>query len=208
MGHPNSNVLQYLLNSSLLGNNKNSASISSISLDYASCKLAKSKVLPFPSHGSHASHIFDIIHSAVWEIAPIVSHAHYKYFVTFIDDNSHFTWVYFLRAKSEVFTSFHAFLAFINNQFLPWSRSYGLIRKANINLIRFNRSYSYRPMVLFFRDLALQPQQNGVAERKNHHLLDMVRAFLIESSVLSRSWVWSSVYLYSSYKSIAFFYSW
>ncbi|XP_047257055.1 uncharacterized protein LOC107850820 isoform X4 [Capsicum annuum] len=33
------------------------------------------------------------------------------------------------------------------------------------------------------------PQQNGVAERKNHHLLDVTRTLLIESSVPSKYWV-------------------
>ncbi|KAL5752825.1 hypothetical protein ACOSQ2_023332 [Xanthoceras sorbifolium] len=32
------------------------------------------------------------------------------------------------------------------------------------------------------------PQQNGVAERKNRHLLDVVRSLLLESSVPSRFW--------------------
>ncbi|RVW22080.1 Retrovirus-related Pol polyprotein from transposon TNT 1-94 [Vitis vinifera] len=50
-------------------------------------------------------------------IAPIVSHAHYKYFVTFIDDFSRFTWVYFLQAKAEVFSVFKRFLALIETQF-------------------------------------------------------------------------------------------
>jgi transposase InsO family protein len=42
------------------------------------------------------------------------------------------------------------------------------------------------------------PQQNGVAERKNHHLLDMVRTLLLESSVPPRFWceaLCTSVYL-------------
>lgn len=33
------------------------------------------------------------------------------------------------------------------------------------------------------------PQQNGVAEWKNHHLLEVTRTLLLESSVLSRFWV-------------------
>jgi hypothetical protein len=41
------------------------------------------------------------------------SHAHYKYFVTFIDDYSRFTWVYFLRSKSKVFYVFKSFFAYI-----------------------------------------------------------------------------------------------
>ena len=94
LGHPNSDVLRSLFNSGLLGN-KTCSSLD-LSFDCTSCKLGKSKVLPFPHSASHASQCFDIIHSDVWGIAPIVSYAHYKYFVTFIDDFSCFTWVYFL----------------------------------------------------------------------------------------------------------------
>lgn len=104
LGHPNSNVLRTLFNSGLLGNK--ACSSLDLSFDCTSCKLGKSKVLPFPHHTSRASQCFDMIHSDVWGIEPIVSHAHYKYFVTFIDDFSRFTWVYFLQAKAEVFSVF------------------------------------------------------------------------------------------------------
>ena len=43
--------------------------------------------------------------------------AQYKYFVTFIDDFSRFTWIYFLRSKADVFSTFQAFVAFVENQF-------------------------------------------------------------------------------------------
>ena len=94
LGHPNSDVLRTLFNSGLLGN-KACSSIY-LSFDCTSCKLGKSKVLPFPHHASRASQCFNLIHSDVWGIALVVSHAHYKYFVTFFDNFSRFTWVYFL----------------------------------------------------------------------------------------------------------------
>ena len=89
LGHPNSNVLHTLFNSGLLGIKV--CSSLDLSFDCTSCKLSKSKVLPFPHSTSRASQCFNIIHSDVWGIAPIVSHAHYKYFVIFIDDFSRFT---------------------------------------------------------------------------------------------------------------------
>ena len=94
LDHPNYDVLRTLFNSGLLGNK--ACSSLDLSFDCKSCKLGKSKVLPFSHPASRASQCFDIIHSDVWGIAPIVSHAHYKYFVTFIDYFSRFTWVYFL----------------------------------------------------------------------------------------------------------------
>lgn len=112
LGYPNSVVLSQLLNSGLLGN-KTQFSSHDVFFYCSTCKLGKSKTLPFPSHDSRAIKCFDIIHSDVWGPTPIISHANYKYFVTFIDDYSRFTWVYFLRSKSEVFSVFKSFFAYI-----------------------------------------------------------------------------------------------
>lgn len=68
-------------------------------------------------HDSISEQCFDLIHSDVRGITPIISHSHYKYFVTFIDDHSPFTWIIFLRAKSKVFGAFKKNLAYIENQF-------------------------------------------------------------------------------------------
>ena len=115
LGHPNSDVFRTLFNSGILGN-KACSSID-LSFDCSSCKLGKSKVLPFPHHACRASQCFELIHSDVLGIAPVVSHPHYKYFVTFIDDFSRLTWVYFLRAKGEVFSVFQRFLTLLETQF-------------------------------------------------------------------------------------------
>lgn len=115
LGHPNSHVLRVLLKSGFLGN-KNSSSNNDIA-DCASCKLGKSKTLPFPLHKTRTLKPFDIVHTDVWGIAPVISHEHYKYFVTFIDDFTRFTWIYLLRSKSEVFSVFKVFIALIAAQF-------------------------------------------------------------------------------------------
>lgn len=106
--HPNSIVLSRLINFDSLGNKDHFSS--HISFDYSKCKLRKSKSLSFPSHGSWAKHCFDLIHSDIWDITPIISHAHYKYFITFIDDYNRYTRVYFLQIKVEVFYVFQEFV--------------------------------------------------------------------------------------------------
>ena len=183
LGHTNFDVLCTLFNSGLLG----SKACSSIdhSFDCTSCKLGKSKVLPFPHHASRASQCFELIHSNVWGIAPVVSHAHYKYFVTFIDDFSRFTWVHFLRAKGEVFSVFQRFLALFETQF-----------SASIKVLRYDSGGEYMcnefqvflqsKEIISQRSCPSTPQQNGVIERKNRHLLDVVRTLLFESSVPPR----------------------
>jgi hypothetical protein len=66
--------------------------------------LKKVRLLPFSFEISRATHSFEIIHSDVWGINPLISHAQYKYFVIFIDDYNIYTWVYFLQNKSEFFS--------------------------------------------------------------------------------------------------------
>lgn len=60
--------------------------------------------------------MFEVIHNDVLGVSLILSHSKYKYFVTFIDDFSCFTWVYFLRSKAEVFAMFKKILNYVENQ--------------------------------------------------------------------------------------------
>jgi hypothetical protein len=59
---------------------------------------------------------FDMIQSDVWGMAPIISHANYKYFITFIDDYNRFTWIHFLCSKRDFFKLLHEY---IQTNFLP-----------------------------------------------------------------------------------------
>jgi hypothetical protein len=78
----------------------------SINCDF--CPLSKSTRLPFSSSTSYSVKPFDLVHSDVW--GPVIeSFDGYKYFVTCVDDFSRFTWLYLLKAKSEVATVFQDF---------------------------------------------------------------------------------------------------
>ena len=48
---------------------------------------------------------------------PSTSLSGYEYYVTFIDDYSRNTWIYFLKNKSEVFRKFQEFKALIEKSF-------------------------------------------------------------------------------------------
>ena len=112
--------------------NKDQFSSLNLCLDCATCKLGKSKTLHFPMHGSCATKCFEIIHSDVWGVSSVISHARYKYFVTFIDDYSHITWFYFLQSKVDVFSVFQTFVALIETQF-----------SACIKVLRFDLGEEY-----------------------------------------------------------------
>jgi 5'-3' exoribonuclease 2 len=58
----------------------------------------------------------DLIFFDVWGPAP-KSVGQNNYYVSLIDDYNKFTWVYFLRHKSEVFQCFHDFQNLVERQF-------------------------------------------------------------------------------------------
>ena len=187
LGHPNNVILSHLIKHDFLGS-KDQCFNHKLSFDCSTCRLGKSKILPFPSHGGHANTSFEIIHSDVWGITPVVSHAQYKYFVTFIDDYSRFTWVYFLRTKAEVFAVFKKFVAYVETQF---STCIKVLRSDNGGeyMSHAFQAFLQQRGILSQRSCPYTPQQNGVAERKHRHLLDMVRTLLLQSSVPSKFWV-------------------
>ena len=58
----------------------------------------------------------EVIHSDVCGPMPSISLSGYEYYVTFIDDYSRKTWIYFLKNKSEVFSKFKEFKSLIEKQ--------------------------------------------------------------------------------------------
>ena len=59
--------------------------------------------------------MLELIHSDICGPMPSTYLSGYEYYVTFIDDYSRYTWIYFLKNKSEVFEKFKEFKALIEN---------------------------------------------------------------------------------------------
>ena len=60
---------------------------------------------------------FELVHFDVWGQCPVVSRTGHKYFVTFVDDFSRMTWIYFMKSRTEVLTHFCAFYAEVKTQY-------------------------------------------------------------------------------------------
>ena len=65
---------------------------------------------------SKVSSTFEIIHSDLWT-SPIPSLSGIRYYVLFLDQFSHFLWIYPLRNKSDVFSKFLQFHTYVKTQF-------------------------------------------------------------------------------------------
>jgi hypothetical protein len=72
------------------------------------CQMAKSYQLPYPKSTSMSTFPLELVFSDVWGPAS-KSFGCFKYYVSFIDDYSKFTWIYLLKKKSDVFQNFEIF---------------------------------------------------------------------------------------------------
>jgi hypothetical protein len=70
----------------------------------------------FPSHATREEIILQIVHSDVFGPVWVPSLGKFVYYVSFIDDVSWNTWIYFIRKKYEVFDRFKEFKALVENQ--------------------------------------------------------------------------------------------
>jgi hypothetical protein len=72
------------------------------------CQQAKSHQLPYPKSTSVSGFPLQLVYTNVWGPTP-ESVDKKKYYVSFIDDFSKFTWVYLIKFKFEVFQTFQEF---------------------------------------------------------------------------------------------------
>jgi hypothetical protein len=116
----------------------------------------------------------ELIHSDVCSPIPSTSLSGYVYYVSFIDDYSCKTWVYFLKSKDEVLGKFKEFKALVENLS---ERKIKILRSDNGGEYTSNEFGSFCIDVGIKRDLATpyNPQQNGVAERKNRMIMEVVK---------------------------------
>ena len=80
------------------------------------CAQGKNVKKIFPSSESKSKGILEIVHLDV--CGPMYSRSlrRYVYYISFIDDFSCKTWIYFLKGKNELFSKFKEYKALADNQ--------------------------------------------------------------------------------------------
>ncbi|GJV62109.1 retrovirus-related pol polyprotein from transposon TNT 1-94 [Tanacetum coccineum] len=128
----------------------------------------------------------DMIHTDICDLKSLPIKGGNKYFITFIDDCTKYCYVYLLKSKDKAIDKFVLYKTEVENQ---------LGRK--IKVVRSDRGGEY---VSPFADLCAKhgirheftapysPQQNGIVERKNRTLKEMVNAMLINSGLSQDMW--------------------
>ena len=73
------------------------------------CQFGKQHQHLFPKERNVSKGLLDVVHSDVWGPAQTATFGGCRYYVTFIDDFSRYTWIFPMRMKREVFTNFQKF---------------------------------------------------------------------------------------------------
>ena len=71
--------------------------------------------MSFPSGAKRVNKILELVHNDVFGPVSVPSLGKSMYYVSFIDEFSRNTWIYFLRNKFEVFERFKEFKALVEN---------------------------------------------------------------------------------------------
>jgi hypothetical protein len=85
--------------------------------DHDSCLQSKSTHKVLKSLQDYIKLKFDIIHSDVYGLLAIQLLGAKRYFVTFIDEFIHYTWIYCVQYNSDIKSIYQTFYNFVEKQF-------------------------------------------------------------------------------------------
>uniref|UniRef100_A0A2N9GH76 Integrase catalytic domain-containing protein n=1 Tax=Fagus sylvatica TaxID=28930 RepID=A0A2N9GH76_FAGSY len=145
------------------------------------CLAGKACRKPF-GKAVRATQPLELIHSDICGPMNVKARHGASYFLTFIDDYTRYGYVQLIAHRYEALDCFKRFVAEVENQ-----------HEKSLKALRTDRGREY--LSDQFKDLCEEkgirrqltisntPQQNGVAERRNRTLLDMVRSMMAQANL-------------------------
>ncbi|KAL4565728.1 hypothetical protein LXL04_029831 [Taraxacum kok-saghyz] len=134
-----------------------------------------------------ATQPLQLIHSEICGPITPKSNSQKRYVLTFIDDYSRKMWVYFLNAKSEAFELFQNFKRIVEKEINCSIGSLRTDRGGEFTSSTFN-DFCATNGIRRQLTASYSPQQNGVAERINRTLMNIVRCVLNDKKVPLEFW--------------------
>ena len=192
-GHLNSKDVDKLSKCSMVIGMKVTEELTSNSEVCEGCVLGKMTKRPFPKKSRSCSLApLELVHTDLCGPMQEPSQGGSRYVLTFTDDYSRYTTVYFLRNKSDTITKFKDYVRLMENS------SGQKIRKLSIKTLRSDNGGEYlsKEFTRFCNENGINreftnpetPEQNGVAERFNRTMIESARSMLYHAKLPLSFW--------------------
>jgi hypothetical protein len=126
-----------------------------------------------------------VIYTDLWGPAPVISSNGHRYYVHFIDEFTRFSWFYSRASKSDVVPIFTDFKGKDKN-----------LLSCFIKIVQCDGGLEFKPLQTKFSFISFHlscphtPEQNGLAERKHRHLVELSLATMCHASIPLSYWDW------------------
>ncbi|KAK8950761.1 hypothetical protein KSP39_PZI003380 [Platanthera zijinensis] len=160
-----------------------------LSIRFDKCEVcAQTKITRKPFRSvSRSTKLLELIHSDLCDFRSHVTRGGRKYLITFIDDFSRFCHVYLLKSKDEAFETFKTFKSRVENQLNLKIKRFRSDRGGEYTVTGF-KEFCASEGIILETTAPYSPQSNGVAERKNRTLTEMLNSMLLTAGMPNSFW--------------------
>jgi len=151
------------------------------------CLLGKMTKTSFTGFPERAPDLLELIHTDVCGPMSSTARGGFQYFITFTDNLSRYVYVYLMKHKSETFEKFKEFQSEVENQCGKKIKALRSDRGGEYLSHEFSNHLKSCGIVPQLTPPGT-PQRNGVSERRNRTLLDMVRSMMSQSDLPLSFW--------------------
>ena len=142
------------------------------------CHVCVESKQPYKPHKAAAARdlaLLELIHSDLCEMNGELTKGGKRHFITFIDDYTRFCYVYLLKSKDEVLHYFKIYKAEVENQLEKKIKRLWSDRGREYFSNEFSKFCAVHD-IIHERTPPYSPQSNGITERKNRTLTELVNA--------------------------------
>ncbi|KAJ9680257.1 hypothetical protein PVL29_019539 [Vitis rotundifolia] len=133
------------------------------------------------------SNLLSLIHSDLGDLKNTMTKGGKRFYITFIDDYLRYTRVYLLRNQDEAKDAFIKYKIEVENQLSKKIKRLRTDREGEYESNPFN-SFCEDHGIIHETTSPYSPKSNGVAEKKNKTLKDMMNAMLVSSGAPLNLW--------------------
>ena len=150
------------------------------------CQYGKAHRLPFKKYSIRSTKTLQLIHADLLT-SNAASYTGLQYMLVIVDDYTRFSWVFFMKEKSDTFSVFKQFKRKIEGEL---RRRIRCLRTDNGGEFTSNEFADFCERHGIRRQFTCPrtSQQNGVAERKLSHLQEVSRSWIHEKNLPQELW--------------------